>query len=47
MGTDCNDEDTYLYPSAAYLDDINACMRDVDGDGYGVQLIRQFLWVRL
>ena len=20
---------------AAYLDDINACMRDVDGDGYG------------
>ena len=33
--TIANDLDTHLYPSAAYLDDLNSCMRDADGDGYG------------
>ena len=33
-GTDCDDNDSYTYPGAAYWDG-SACMTDVDGDNYG------------
>ena len=32
---DCDDEDPYAFPGAASQDNPQACMRDLDGDGYG------------
>ena len=32
---DCDDEDPYTYPGAAYEESEEACMTDFDGDGYG------------
>ena len=35
---DCDDEDAAVYPGSAYLESEDACMRDVDGDGWGEDL---------
>ena len=35
--SDCNDEDQFTHPGAAYAESTTACMTDVDGDGYGSQ----------
>ena len=34
-GTDCDDEDVYVYRGAAYKESALDCMRDEDGDGFG------------
>ena len=34
-GTDCDDLDFFTYPGAAENDSVSACMKDIDGDGYG------------
>jgi subtilisin-like proprotein convertase family protein len=32
---DCDDDDAATFPGAASNDNLNACMTDLDGDGYG------------
>ena len=32
---DCDNQDATIYTGIAYLDDVNECMQDSDGDGYG------------
>ncbi len=32
---DCDNQDATVYTGIAYLDDVNECMQDSDGDGYG------------
>jgi hypothetical protein len=32
---DCDDGNAFIYTGAAYIDNPNLCMKDVDGDGFG------------
>ena len=34
-GSDCDDDDNFTYPGAAYLDSESICLTDADEDGYG------------
>jgi len=41
---DCDDQDPYTYPGAAFEDSETECMTDFDGDGYGDANLDESSW---
>lgn len=40
---DCDDQDPYTFPGAAFEDSEDACMTDFDGDGYGDTIPAEYI----